>query len=280
MIGALMSGGSVMDPRSPTSVRFNEQVAVTEHVLGSPASTSGTNPATSAGNTGGAEPSGSMQGDPTSSQGDPPSFQPKGDANAGNSPSSTDSNRNNGNQGGADDSNDPQDLVPDRNYLDKLVFTYSATGGPLQHWGIESRIRAGDVVHFVGPDANLRLRSVQLLLRPDITEQVTNNAHFAYQHNDGLRVRTIVNGMSLFVLSRPNAARTPGNFTVLEDYVQSSKEICRLLVGHLEHADALAQEDLPLKVPLLFLVKEYTRIRMLSQERSNVSGKSMMPMQL
>jgi len=176
----------MVEPRSPTLVRFNEQVAVTEHVLGSPGSTSGTNPTTSAGNMGGAEPSGSMQGDPTSSQGGPPSSQPVGDTNTGNSPSSTDSNGNNGNQGGTDNSNGPQGPVPDRNYLDKLVFTYSTTGGPLQHWGIKGRIRAGDVVHFVGPDTNLRLRSVGLILRPDIIERVTNNAHFAYQHNDRL----------------------------------------------------------------------------------------------
>ena len=39
---------------------------------------------------------------------------------------------------------------------------------------------------------------------------------------------------------------------MLEDYVQSSKEIYRLLVRHLEYTDTLAPEDLPLEVPLLF----------------------------
>jgi len=187
-----------------------------------------------------------------SSHGGTSSSQPLGDANAGSSPSSTGSNGNNGNQGGTNNSNGPQGPAPDRNYFNKLMFTYSTTGGPLQHGGIESRIRAGDVVHFTGPDANLRLRSVRLLLRPDIIEQVTNDTHFAFQHNDRLRVQTIVNGMSLFMLTRPNTVRTPGNFTMLEDYVQSSEEICRLLVGHLEYADTLAPEDLPLEVALLF----------------------------
>jgi len=158
MIGALMSRCSMVDPRSPTlTVQFNNQVAVQHYVLGSPASTSGMNPTTSAGNTGGAEPSSSTQSDPTSSHGGTPSSQPLRDANAGNSPSSTGSNGNNGNQGGTNNSNDPQGPAPDRNYLNKLVFTYSTVGGPLQHWGIEGRIRAGDVVHFTGPDANLRL---------------------------------------------------------------------------------------------------------------------------
>jgi len=68
-------------------------------------------------------------------------------------------------------------------------------------------------------------------------------------------VQTIVNGMSLFMLARPNTARTPGKFTMLEDYVQSSEEICRLLVRHLEYADTLAPEDLPLEVPPLFFGK-------------------------
>jgi len=65
-------------------VQFNEQVAVQHCVLGSPASASGMNPTTSAGNTGGAEPSSSTQGDPMSSHGGAPSSQPLGDANAGN----------------------------------------------------------------------------------------------------------------------------------------------------------------------------------------------------
>jgi len=102
MIGTLMSQRSVVDPRSPTStVQFNEQVAVKEYVLGSPTSASGMSITTSAGNTGGAEPSGSTQGNPTSTQGGPSPSQPLGDTNAGNSPSSTSSNGNNGNQGGA-----------------------------------------------------------------------------------------------------------------------------------------------------------------------------------
>ena len=158
MVGALMSRCSVVDPRSPTStVQFNNQFAVQHYALGSPASTSETNPTTSAGNTGGAEPSSSPQSDPTSSHGGTPSSQPLGDANTGNSPSSTGLNGNNGNQRSTNNSNGPQGPTPDRNYLNKLVFTYSTTGGPLQHWGIEGRIRAGDVVHFTGPDTNLRL---------------------------------------------------------------------------------------------------------------------------
>ena len=220
-------------------------------LLGSPASTSGTNPTTSAGNTGGVEPSNSTQSDPTLSHGGTPSSQPLGDVNAGDSPSSTGSNGNNGNQGGTNDSNGLQGPTPNRNYLEKLVFTYSTIEGPLQHWGIEGRIRAGSIVHFVGPDDNLRLRSVRILVCPDIIDRITHNAHFNYQYNDSGQVRTIVHGMSLFMLARPKTALTPGNLTMLEDYVQSSEEVCRLLVDHLMYADTLVPEDLPLEVPLL-----------------------------
>jgi len=62
----------------------------------------------------------------------------------------------------------------------------------------------------------------------------------------------IINGMSLFMPTAPNTAHVPGNFAMLEDYVQSSEEICRLLVRHLEHADTLSPDQLPLEVPLLF----------------------------
>jgi len=64
-------------------------------------------------------------------------------------------------------------------------------------------------------------------------------------------VRAIIDGMSLFMLSLPNATLMPGNLTVLEDHTQSSDEICRLLVQHLKYADTLAPEQLPLEVPLL-----------------------------
>ena len=68
-------------------------------------------------------------------------------------------------------------------------------------------------------------------------------------------MRAIINGMSLFMLTAPNTAHVLGNFTMLEDYMQSSKEICRLLVRHLKHADTLSPDQLPLEVPLLFFGK-------------------------
>jgi len=54
------------------------------------------------------------------------------------------------------------------------------------------------------------------------------------------------------MLSAQNLVHAPGNFTMLEDHVQSSKEICTLLVRHLEYVDILPPDQLPLKVPLLF----------------------------
>jgi len=76
---------------------------------------------TSTENMGGIETSGPTQGDPSLSQ-------PQGDANAGGNPHSHDLNGNDGNQGGTSNDSDPQGQVPDRNYLDKLVFSYCARG--------------------------------------------------------------------------------------------------------------------------------------------------------
>mgnify|MGYP007080229727 CR=1 FL=1 len=109
----------MVDPRSPT-VRFNEQVTVTKCPPDGAVFTFDANPSTSVENVGGIETS-----SPT--QGDPPSSQPKGGANTGGDPSFNDSNGgngNDGNQGGTSDGNDPQGPVPDRNYLDKLMFSY------------------------------------------------------------------------------------------------------------------------------------------------------------
>jgi len=76
--------------------------------------------------------------------------------------------------------------------------------------------------------------------------------HYVYRHNDKNRVRAIINGMPLFVLKVPNTQMTPGNVTMLEDYVGSSQEVCRILSRHLAHANTLPPDQLPLKVPLLF----------------------------
>ena len=62
--------------------------------------------------------------------------------------------------------------------------------------------------------------------------------------------------MSLFMLKAPTLVQTgqhaSGNFTMLEDYVESSEEICNQLITHLEYTDALPSDQLPLEVPLMF----------------------------
>jgi len=74
---------------------------------------------------------------------------------------------------------------------------------------------------------------------PNTVDRVTRKMHFAHQHNDGNRVQAIVSGMSLFALTASNARMTPGNATMFEDCVASSQEVCRMLSGHLAHANAL-----------------------------------------
>jgi len=64
-------------------------------------------------------------------------------------------------------------------------------------------------------------------------------------------VRLIIDGMSFFMLMRPNTTLTSQNLSLLEDHIRSSEEICRLLVQHLQCEDVLAPEQLPLEVPLL-----------------------------
>jgi len=123
----------------PSTVQFNEQVTACEYPTDGVAFTFDTDPSTSRGNVSGIETSSPTQGDPSSSQ-------PGGNDNAGGDPNSNDSNGNGGNQGGTGDSNDPQGPVPDRNYLNKLVFSCCARGGPLQHWGIEGRLRVTEAL--------------------------------------------------------------------------------------------------------------------------------------
>jgi len=259
VIAALMTRRAVTDPRSPSTMRFNEQVIVAEYSPNhSPKAlqTLGTTASTSIGNLGDANATGSTQGDPTSSQGNPSSSQPNSNANIGGDPNSNNSNRNDGNQGGSSTNNDPQGPGPDGNYLDKLMFTYNTTGGPLQHWGIQGTIKVADVVQFT-LDASaqnphqLALNSVRRLVGPDIVDRVMNDVHFRYQHNDRLRVQAIINGMSMFVLTAPNTRIALGNVTMLEDHVRSSEEMCRILVGHLWYAETLSPDQLPLEVPII-----------------------------
>jgi len=129
VIAALVSPRSITDPRSPT-VQFNEQVKVTEYPLDGEVFAFDADPSTSAENVGGIETS-------SPAQGDPPLSQSKGNANAGGDRNSNDSNGNGGNQGGTVNGNDPQGLVPHKNYLNQLVFsccTRGGTGHRSQNW--------------------------------------------------------------------------------------------------------------------------------------------------
>jgi len=260
----LMTQPPMADPRSPTlRIRFNEQVIVTEHTPntmlthGGVASTSTGN----LGGTGATSPSSSLPGSDALRQhanaGGIPNSNTGGSQNSNGSPNSNSSNGNNSNQGGTSNGNDPQGLRPNGNYLDKLVFTYTTAGGPLQHWGIEGTIRVADAVQFRGPSDpqnphQLALHSKRLLMRPDIVDRVMDKMHFVYWHNDKNRVQAIINGMSLFVLMVPNARLTSRNVTMLEDYVASSQEMCHMLIRHLTYANTLPLDQLPLEVPLLF----------------------------
>jgi len=152
VIADLMTRPPAADPRSPISstIQFNEQFAVAEYKPnGSP---HGGVASTSTGNLGGGanSPSSSLPesdalrqhantGGSSSSNGSP---------NSNDSRNSDGSNGNNGNQGGTSDGNDPQGPDPSGNDLNKLVFTYSTAGGPLQHWGIEGTIRVAELVQI------------------------------------------------------------------------------------------------------------------------------------
>jgi len=136
-MAALLTRPPVAGPRSPTTMRFNEQVRVTKYSPDhSPNAlqTLGTAASTSTGNLGSASAAGSTQGDPTlsqgdPSQGDPASSQPDGNANASGNLNSNNSNGSDGNQGGCSTNNDPPDPGPIASYLDKIMFACSAIDG-------------------------------------------------------------------------------------------------------------------------------------------------------
>ena len=200
VIADLMTRPPVADPRSPTlTIRFNEQVTVTEYTPNTMLTLGGV-ASTSTGNLGGAgatSPSSSLPGSDALRQHANTSGSPNpntsGSPNSIGSPNSNDSNGNNGKQGGTSDGNDPQGPGPSGNYLDKLMFTYTTAGRPLQHWGIEGTIRVADVVQFTGSSDpqnphKLALHGKRLLIRPNIVDWVTDKMHFVFRHNDKNRV--------------------------------------------------------------------------------------------
>jgi len=125
---------------SPTStIQFNERTVVTEHTQGGAASTTIGN----LGGTNNTHPSSSLPGGDALPQ----------HANAGGNPNGDNPNgspNNNGDQGGTSGGIDPQDSGPNVNDLSKILLEYGTTGGPLQHWGIQGRIRAEELVQFSG----------------------------------------------------------------------------------------------------------------------------------
>jgi len=138
---------------------------------------------TSTENLGGASTTGQTQGGPTSSQGDPSSMQPGGNAITNRDPNSNSSGGNGGNQGnqgGSNANNGPQGPDPNGDYVDKLVFAYQTMGGPLETWGIQGTIQVVDVVQFTPAATSqspnqLALNSVRRLARPDIVDRVTDH---------------------------------------------------------------------------------------------------------
>jgi len=171
-------------------------------------------------------------------------------------PNSKNSNGTGGNQGGSSVNNGPQGPDPSGGGLHKLVFTYRTMGGPLQNWGIDGTIQVTEVVRFT-PDTNspvpnhLALNSVRHLVRPDIVDRVTDHVYFNNQHNDKPQVRAIINSMDVYVLTAPNTPIILDNLTMLEDDVQSSKELCNTLIGHLLYVETLPPHRLPWEVPIV-----------------------------
>jgi len=243
---------------SPMSTtQFNEQVVVTEYSRGGVTSTM-------TGNLGGANnnrPSSSLPGGDALRQHANAGGNSNSNGTPNGSPNSGDSNESNsnGNQGDTSDGNHPQDSDPNENDLNKILNEYTTAGGPLQHWGIQGTIRAEELVQFLGIRDPLTyqwvLQSKRHLIRPEIVDRVTGKMHFLYQHNDGNRVRLIIDGMTLFVLTVPGTKMTSKNATMLEDHVASTQQMCRILGRHLACANTLPPDRLPLRVPLLFYGK-------------------------
>jgi len=153
-IAALVTQPPEADPRSPvtSTVRFNEQVMVTEFApSGGPRSGVAS---ASTGNLGGGatSPSSSSPGSDALHQHANTSGGPSsnGSPNSNDSCDSNDSNRSNGDHGGTSDGNDPQSPGPGGNDLNELGFTCATTGGPLRHWGIEGMIPVAEVVQIMG----------------------------------------------------------------------------------------------------------------------------------
>jgi len=89
-------------------------------------------------------------------------------------------------------------------------------------------------------------------MQPVTIDWVVDKMSFLHQRNDGNRVRVIVDGMPLFVLTVPCTNMVEKNVTMLEENVASTQKMCRMLGRHLAFANALPPDRLPLRVPLLF----------------------------
>jgi len=219
--------------------------ALRQHTLAGGTSNSGgssandnSNPGNSSG--GGTSHNGNPNGNPNS--GTSPNGNPNGSPNSGNS----DGNNNGGNQGSTSGGIGPQDSGPDPRDLNKVVLDYRTRGGPLENWGIQGTIQVEEFVRFTGARDPLTyewvLQSKQQLMRPEIIDRVADRMGFLYQHNDWNRVRAVINGMTLFVLSVPNTKMEAKSSTLLNDDQESTQAMCRILGRHLAFARTLPPE--------------------------------------
>jgi len=181
---------------------------------------------------------------------------PNGNPNGRPNPGNSDGNNDGGDQGRTSGGIDPQGSGPDPRDLSKIVLDYGTRGGPLERWGIQGTIPVEEFFRFTGVrdprTYEWALQCKRQLIRPEIIDWVADRMHFLYQHNDWNRVRTVINGMTLFARSVPNVKMEARNSTVLSDNPESTQAMCIMLMRHLAFARTLPPERLPYRVPLLF----------------------------
>jgi len=223
-------------PPAPTRVQFGRDTThtyTTSNPPGLPSSPGATAPSQA-----GATSSGANSGNDSNS-----------DNNSGASSDGGDAGNNDDAAGGTRDGDDHQNAGDDVNLIEKIIFSCKMVGGPVSGWGLAGRFQARPLIYI----ANQLVISRGRLIRSMFMDEVTALVQQAFAHNNRVRVRSILDSMDVYMLRGPGQSTEHlANLAVLLDDTQTTQGVCERLLGFVNHARTLSNDELPLEVPLVF----------------------------
>ena len=128
----------------------------------------------------------------------------------------------------------------------------------MENWGIDGRIPARDLVQIGRRTLHgCPVECLRLLFRAALIDLIADFTHVLYAHQSRSRIRQILEGLRVFMLSGPTL-RADGpncgdNYTLLENFTESTDEVCEIVAKFILHAMTTQDIALPVVIPVALI---------------------------